>query len=235
MIHALAYLPPWFKGIPKSVTIHPFVYLGKMPSQSPSLARKAPYVKELHIGENTEVHPYAMIYGGSRIGSDVVIGDYASVREGAVIGDRCVIGSHSCVSYDAELADDVRIMNGTLIADGWKIGEGTFIGVNVSTMSDRRRDVVDYEFKGSHPTTIGKRCLIGSGAVILPGLTIGDGAIIGAGALVVKDVPDGAEVRGEPSRVIDHRSPVGQMAAALKLKVDVETTNGADHWREPRA
>lgn len=201
--------------------LHPFVYLGKLPSQSPSLARKAPKEEWLFIGDHTEIGPHSTIYGGARIGSYCLIGDGASVREGAKIGDRCIIGTNVCISYDAVLADEVRVQNGTLIADGWKIGKGTFIGVNVSTMSDRRRDVVKYEFEGSVGSTIGERCLIGSGAVILPGLTIGNDVVIGAGALVTKDVPDGATVLGQPSRIIDHRSPAGQMAEALRLKADI--------------
>ena len=36
--------------------------------------------------------------------------------------------------------------------------------------------------------------MIGSGAVILPGVKIGAGALVGVGALVTKDVPAGAIV-----------------------------------------
>ena len=193
-----SYVEDWV-SLAMGCVVHPFAYVGKLPSRSPSLARHCPVVKELTIGPRTEIGPHATIYGGARIGSDCLIGDNANIREGAVIGDRCVIGYNVCVSYDAELADEVRIQNGTLIADGWKVGRGTFIGVNVSTMSDRRRDVVDYKFTGSDGSVIGERCLIGSGAVLLPGIRIGDGVVIGAGALVVKDVPDGATVLSRPS------------------------------------
>jgi acetyltransferase-like isoleucine patch superfamily enzyme len=163
--------------------------------------------------------PFALVYRSAWIGDDCLIGSHATVREDATIGDRCIIGQYACVSYDAVLADEVRVQNGTLIADGWRIGRGTFIGVNVSTMSDRRRDVVRYEFKGSHPSIIGERCLIGSGAVILPGITIGDDVVIGAGALVTKDVPDGATVLGEPSRLVGVAKPR-----------EMASVHGADFW-----
>jgi UDP-2-acetamido-3-amino-2,3-dideoxy-glucuronate N-acetyltransferase len=41
---------------------------------------------------------------------------------------------------------------------------------------------------------------IGSGAVILAGVTIGEGAMIGAGAVVTKDVPDHTIAKGVPAR-----------------------------------
>ena len=48
--------------------------------------------------------------------------------------------------------------------------------------------------------TIGDDVMIGAGAVIRNLLTIGDGAVIGAGAVVVKDVPPGVTVVGNPAR-----------------------------------
>ncbi len=46
---------------------------------------------------------------------------------------------------------------------------------------------------------------VGANAVILGAITIGDRAVIGAGAVVVKDVPAGAVVAGNPARVIAQR------------------------------
>jgi acetyltransferase-like isoleucine patch superfamily enzyme len=50
-------------------------------------------------------------------------------------------------------------------------------------------------------TRVKKGASIGSGAVILCGVTIGENALIGAGAVVTKDVPDNAVVAGVPARV----------------------------------
>ena len=47
---------------------------------------------------------------------------------------------------------------------------------------------------------------IGTGAVILDGVTVGKGAIIGAGAVVTKDVPANSIVAGVPAKVIRTRS-----------------------------
>jgi UDP-N-acetylglucosamine acyltransferase len=57
---------------------------------------------------------------------------------------------------------------------------------------------------------LGDRVRIGVNACVRPGIKVGDGARIGAGAVVVKDVPPGATVVGNPARplseVIDRRA-----------------------------
>ena len=54
-------------------------------------------------------------------------------------------------------------------------------------------------------TYIGKDCVIGVNAIIMPGVKIGNGAVIGAGAVVTKDVPDYAIVGGVPAKIIKYR------------------------------
>jgi acetyltransferase-like isoleucine patch superfamily enzyme len=52
------------------------------------------------------------------------------------------------------------------------------------------------------PTQVGHGVSIGSGAVILPGVTIGRSAVVGAGALVTHDVPERTVVAGVPARTV---------------------------------
>lgn len=52
------------------------------------------------------------------------------------------------------------------------------------------------------PVTIGQRCYIGAGTLVLPGATIGDDAIVGAGAVVRGEIPAGSVAVGAPARVI---------------------------------
>jgi acetyltransferase-like isoleucine patch superfamily enzyme len=51
------------------------------------------------------------------------------------------------------------------------------------------------------PTRVCCGASIGSGAVILCGITIGTKAMVGAGAVVTKDVPPNTIVAGVPARV----------------------------------
>lgn len=69
----------------------------------------------------------------------------------------------------------------------------------------------------SHPITIGRRCFIGGGAVITPGVTIGDESIVAASAVVMDDVPPRCIVGGNPARVIRRDivvGPYGRLAGA---------------------
>lgn len=197
----LCHIEPWVE-IGEDCVIHPFSYFGKFPSVSPSIARQGPWIRSLSIGAGTEIGPHATLYSGATIGSRCLIGDGANIREGAKIGNRCIIGTNVTINYGAELEDDVRVQTGSFVTDGCKVGRGTFIGINVTMCSDSRRQLADYVYEGSNPPIIGRGCLIGSGSIILPGVTIGNGAVIGAGSLITKDVPPGSTTLPAPSRVI---------------------------------
>jgi len=59
------------------------------------------------------------------------------------------------------------------------------------------------------PTRVCRGASIGSGAVILGGVTIGPSALIGAGAVVTRDVKPGAVVAGVPARLLRWRNQPG--------------------------
>lgn len=50
---------------------------------------------------------------------------------------------------------------------------------------------------------IGDLTYIGAGAMIRQGLTIGANAVVGMGAVVIKDVPDGVTVVGNPAKILE--------------------------------
>jgi exopolysaccharide acyltransferase PssR len=79
---------------------------------------------------------------------------------------------------------------------GVHIGERTIVTLGVvvlshDTLTSRHVD-----------TRIGSHCFIGARSIIMAGVAIGDGSIIGAGSVVVKDVPAGSVVAGNPAAVI---------------------------------
>jgi acetyltransferase-like isoleucine patch superfamily enzyme len=55
--------------------------------------------------------------------------------------------------------------------------------------------------------TIRRGARIGGGAVICPGVEIGEEAFVGAGAVVVRDVPPGVVVVGNPARIVREVPP----------------------------
>lgn len=67
--------------------------------------------------------------------------------------------------------------------------------------------------KGS--VTIGNDVWLGSGSLILSGITVGDGAVVAARAVVTRDVPPYAIVAGNPARIINWRFDEATRTAML--------------------
>lgn len=57
---------------------------------------------------------------------------------------------------------------------------------------------------------------LGSGSIILPGVTIGIGSIVAAGAVVSKNVPDYSVAAGNPARVVSKLPKPGEIASKDK-------------------
>lgn len=77
------------------------------------------------------------------------------------------------------------------------LGHNTTIAtLNHGMLPEERGDM------SSSPVHIGNNVWIGSGSVILPGVTIGDNAVIGAGSVVTKDIPSDMIAVGNPAKVI---------------------------------
>ena len=86
---------------------------------------------------------------------------------------------------------------------GVYIGENSLIGHNV-VLATLNHDMDPYHRADLHPKPIhiGKRVWIGSGSMILPGISIGDNSVVGAGSVVTKDVPPNVIVAGNPAKFI---------------------------------
>jgi acetyltransferase-like isoleucine patch superfamily enzyme len=92
------------------------------------------------------------------------------------------------------------------------IEDECFIGHHVVFVNDRHPSAVDASGALLEPggwalekTLVRRRASIGSGAVILGGVTIGEGALVGAGSVVTHDVPSHTVVAGNPARVLRER------------------------------
>ena len=114
----------------------------------------------------------------------------------------------------------VRFFTGIEIHPGADIGDGLFIdhgmGVVIGETADIGDDVTIYQSvtlggtgkdTGKRHPTIGDRVMIGSGARVLGPFRVGADSKIGAGAVVLKEVPPGCTVVGNPGRVV--RGPEG--------------------------
>ena len=136
-----------------------------------------------------------------KLGRDVAIFEFVNMY-GCEIGDESRIGAFVEIQRDVTVGRRVRIQSHTFICSGVRIGDDVFVGHNVTFINDRHPSA-----EGARtgrwtlePTIVEPRVSIGSGAVILCGLTIGEGSRIGAGAVVTHDVPPGAVVAGVPAK-----------------------------------
>jgi UDP-2-acetamido-3-amino-2,3-dideoxy-glucuronate N-acetyltransferase len=81
-----------------------------------------------------------------------------------------------------------------------RIEENVFIGPNVTFTNDSfPRSKEPYKLL---KTIVKAGATIGANSTLLPGITIGEKAMVGAGAVVMKDVPAGAVVIGNPAKIV---------------------------------
>ena len=153
-------------------------------------ANEAPsrLISDVEFGENVHVQPFTNLYG-CRIGDNTKIGPFVEIQRDAVIGADCKISSHTFVCSGVEIDDEVFVGHGVMFVND-KHPRATSATGELQTEDDWTLI----------PTYVHRRASIGSGAVILGGVTIGEGALVGAGAVVTKDVAAGAVVVGNPAR-----------------------------------
>ena len=126
---------------------------------------------------------------GCTIGDETKIGAFVEIQKNAVVGPRCKISSHSFLCEGLVLEAEVFVGHGVMFIND-RYPRAT-AGGRLQTESDW----------AVTPTRVKRGASIGSGAVVLCGVTIGEEAMIGAGAVVTRDVPAHAIVVGVPGRL----------------------------------
>ncbi len=154
----------------------------------------------MSIAESAFVHHLADVESCT-IGPRTRVWQFAVILKGARIGADCNICAQSLIEGDVLVGDRVTIKSGVQLWDGLRVEDDVFIGPNVTFTNDV------FPRSRKHPlafvrTWIRKGASVGGGAVLLPGVTVGEGAMIGAGAVVIRDVPRGAVVVGNPARLV---------------------------------
>jgi len=156
------------------------------PSQPP-FQQIAPDVK---LGKNVRIYGFTNLYG-CEIGDEVKIGTFVEIQKGSKIGNRCKISSHTFICEGVTLEDEVFVGHNVVFTND-RYPRATSSTGGLQTESDWK----------CIPTLVKRGASIGSGAVLLCGITIGENAMIGAGSVVTKDVPPDTIAAGNPARIV---------------------------------
>jgi len=107
------------------------------------------------------------------------------------------------------LKENVEIAQGVYFHahDMIKIGKNTAISpfVKIITNQNPRLEINKlnkFYTSFTKPVIIEDNVYIGTGAIILPGVTVHEMSVVGAGAVVTKDVPSFTVVAGVPAKVV---------------------------------
>jgi UDP-2-acetamido-3-amino-2,3-dideoxy-glucuronate N-acetyltransferase len=145
---------------------------------------------DVKLGQHVTIYDFVNLYG-CEIGDGVKIGTFVEIQKGARIGRNCKISSHSFICEGVAIEDEVFVGHHVVFIND-RYPHATAPDGHLQTEADWH--VV--------PTYVKRGASIGSGAVILCGVTIGEGATVGAGSVVTHDVAPGTVVAGNPARVL---------------------------------
>jgi acetyltransferase-like isoleucine patch superfamily enzyme len=132
------------------------------------------------------IHPLARIIGRENItfGNPVIVDDFALIlaRDPVMIGNYVHIAAFSSITggQRVEVGDFSAVSQGARVLTG--TDDFTDWGFGNSTVPSGFRNAT------RAPVVIGRFCIVGANAVVLPGVTIGEGATIGAGTVVTRDL-----------------------------------------------
>lgn len=166
------------------------------------------------IGRNFKAGGFPKVH--LSIGSKVIIGDNCALRSWAKFSDT---GENRPTVIRTRKNGIIRIGNNTgmtstllfseskiVIGDNVKIGGGTRIfDTNFHSIDPIiRATKEDVKHVRTSPIIIKDNVFIGTGCIIMKGVTIGENSIIAAGSVVVKSVPDNQIWGGNPAKFIKY-------------------------------
>lgn len=157
------------------------------------------------FGDNAVIRSHAVIYAGNTIGRNFQTGNKVNIRESNDIGDNVSIGTLSVIEHHVKIGNNVRIHTQVFIPEFSILEDGCWIGPNV-VLTNAKYPLSPGVKDRLAGVIIRKGAKIGANATLLPGVVIGENALVGAGAVVVRDVPPGAVVVGNPGRIISQIS-----------------------------
>ena len=167
------------------------------------------------IGEGAVIRSHTVIYAGNVIGRGFQTGNKVNIRESNEIGDNVSVGTLSVIEHHVKIGNNVRIHTQAFIPEFSVLEDGCWIGPNV-VLTNAKYPLAPGVKESLAGPVIGKGAKIGANATLLPGVTVGENALVGAGSVVVRDVPPGTVVAGNPARVIRQVSELPYGAVGVR-------------------
>lgn len=185
--------------------------------------------KDVQIGINVMIDPFCVIDGNVSIGNNTIIKSGVRISGPVDIGCNCIIRENSMIGSEGfgfvkdkqkdnvrfpfmgsvEIKDNVEIgvlcniakavADKTIVEEGVKLDAFTFIAHDA--FIGRNSLLVGAKI-GGH-VTIGQNVWVGFNATIKQRIIVGDSALIGSGASVVKNIPAGVIVAGNPAGLLN--------------------------------
>lgn len=158
-----------------------------------------PIANDVKLGPEVLIHhPELVNLYGCDNGAKTRIGAFVEIQKNADVGARCKISSHTFICEGVSIEDEVFIGHGVMFIND--------LYPRATTPSGQPQSEADWHVVR---TRVCSGASIGSGAVILCGVTIGRFAMIGAGAVVKSAVPDYGVVAGVPARLVGDTRNIG--------------------------
>lgn len=154
------------------------------------------------IGAGAVVRAGAVVYADVQVGANVLIGHHTLLRTGVQVGADTQLGHHLTVERATRIGREVRCSPGSHITSSTVLADRVFLGAGVRTVNDK---TLTWREPDRKPTLAAPRfdtgAKVGSGSVVLAGVTVGELALVGAGSVVTRAIPPGAVAFGNPARV----------------------------------
>jgi len=149
---------------------------------------------------STFVHPTAIVDPAAEIGAGTKVWHYTHISNGCHIGPGNVFGQNVFVADNVRTGSGCKVQNNVSLYKGVELEDDVFCGpscVFTNVIDPRAFIEKKSEFK---PTRVRRGASIGANATVVCGNTLGRYCLIGSGAVVTRDVPDYALMTGVPAR-----------------------------------
>lgn len=187
------------------------IFYGK-PYKAGGISERAVIGKNVVLGSEPTIHPYAVIADGAKIGDRVtlypgvyvgggsIIGDDAilyanvSIREGVSVGCRAIVHSGTAIGSDGfgfvtdgGLHHKIPQVGGVIIEDDVEIGANCTIDrATLGNTTIKKGTKLDNMVHIAHNVTIGEHCLLAGQAGVAGSTTLGNFVVVG-GRVAISD------------------------------------------------